>query len=158
MDIDHKKVFERMLRAGKVKNSSEMARMLGMTPQAISNHKKRGELSAGFIMKFAQKCNISVDWLLTGVGDPSAKRAQVDPLPVQAESGAVSVAESEGSDGSEGNGTRRLKSGLLCPDEIIYVGKLLKILRSGERAAPPALKANIDAIMGFLYPEAHFGG
>jgi hypothetical protein len=77
---------------------------------------------------------------------------------VQTESGAVSVAEAERSDGSEGNGTRTLKSGLLCADEIIYVGKLLKILRSGEKAAPPALKASIDAIMGVLYPEAHFGG
>ncbi|MBE9528400.1 MAG: helix-turn-helix domain-containing protein [Proteobacteria bacterium] len=158
MGIDYKKVFERMLKAGKVKNSSEMARILGMTPQAVSNHKKRGELSAGFIMKFAQKCNISVDWLLTGVGDPSAKRVQAEQPTVQGESGTILVAKAEGSADRNGVGAGSLQSGPLCPEEIIYIGKLLKILRSTETKASPALKANIDVIMAALYPEAHFGG
>ncbi len=162
MEIDYKQVFERMLRAGNFKNSSEMARMLGMTPQAISNHKKRGELSAGLIIRFAQKCNISVDWLLSGSGEVSVK---AEAEPVNGVYAGVVVVDGqtagrvEGScyGGKDENGRiereKTQESALLCPEEIIYVGKLLKILRSGQKTAPSALKASIDVIMGAVYPH-----
>ena len=41
---------------------------------------------------------------------------------------------------------------LLDPDELIYTGKLLKILRAPEKAASPALKANIDAFFLSTFP------
>lgn len=162
MDIDYKQVFARMLKAGNLKNSSEMARVLGMTPQAISNHKRRDELSAGFIIKFAQKCDISVDWLLTGYGEPSVREKSASRLtPLRGQGGVVGMAEEleresdcNGNVGSSKEKEHETNSCQLCPEEIIYVGKLLKLLRSSEKRAPLALKASIDAIMWAVYPDS----
>lgn len=63
-------IFERMIEAGALRNSSGLARALGVTPQAISNYRKRGVFPAALIMKFAGRFGVSLDWLITGKGEP----------------------------------------------------------------------------------------
>lgn len=69
MELDYPVIFERMLKAGNLRNSSQMAKMLGLTPQAMSSYKRKGAISAGLIFRFASICDVSVDWLLTGEGE-----------------------------------------------------------------------------------------
>ncbi len=167
MELDYFVIFERMLKAGNLKNSSEMARMLGLTPQAMSSYKRKGELSAGLIFKFADICGISIDWLLTGYGEPlSSERearsvkevcsiALVDRV-AGGRYGDPSGKESKGvakrSKDTVRKGPDPLDMALLNPDELIYTGKLLKILRGSEKTASPALKANIDAFFLSAFP------
>ena len=80
MGLDYSVIFERMLKAGNLKNSSEMARMLGLTPQAMSSYKRKGELSAGLIFRFADICGASIDWLLTGEGEPFSAERKAGPV------------------------------------------------------------------------------
>lgn len=64
MGVEFKGTVERMIEVGKFKNNSALARALGITPQAISNYKKRGELPADLVIIFARGYGISVDYLL----------------------------------------------------------------------------------------------
>jgi transcriptional regulator with XRE-family HTH domain len=124
--MDYNKIFERMLEASNLKKGSEIARLTGITPQAISNFRKKGEMPAGFILRFAETFNISVDWLLTGNGDKIRDR---DRYLRQDGLGAV--------------GIKALSD--FKPDELIYIGKLLNILREPERCGASVVKACIDA-------------
>jgi len=132
-DIDYKAVFERMLEAGKFRNATQVAKFLGVSPQAISNYRKRGELPASMIIKFATLCGTSVDWLLTGKGAPDAgiKSSNL--------SCAIALIEAP---------LDALPQAVLTPEEAVYVGKLLGILRMKEGIAAQAVKMNIDAFAG----------
>src|SRR3989304_7419895 len=59
-------IIERMKEAGKLKNESATARVLSVTPQALSNYKKRDRMPSHLVIKFASIYGLSVDWLLTG--------------------------------------------------------------------------------------------
>ncbi len=83
---------------------------------------------------------LSVDWLLSGVGDKY--RAVADG------EGAPRVVEEESS--SYGARPGMVVAGLvnlaaLSPDEIIYVGRLIKVLRSVDDSNVAVLKWTIDA-------------
>ena len=164
MGLDYSVIFERMLKAGNLKNSSEMARMLGLTPQAMSSYKRKGELSAGLIFKFAGICGVSIDWLLSGKGEIFRSDREARPVQevcsialVERVTGGRGGGESLGKGGKEtvreGPAPDPVDTALLNPDELIYTGKLLKILRGSEKAAPPALKANIDAFFLSAFPS-----
>ncbi len=64
------RIFSRMLTAGGLNNCSCLARALGVTPQAISNYRKRGIFPAALAVKFSERFGVSLDWLLTGEGEP----------------------------------------------------------------------------------------
>ncbi|MEK6531363.1 MAG: helix-turn-helix domain-containing protein [Deltaproteobacteria bacterium] len=120
--MNYPDILERMLEASKLKNSSEIARMAGVTPQAMSNFRKKGELPAGFILKFADMFNVSVDWLITGTGEKFREKFKDHDL-----------------------ASKDLLS--FNPDELIYIGKLLSILREPEKYAATIVKACIDATL-----------
>lgn len=113
MGVPYREVIERMKLHGKLKNDSAVARALGVTPQALSNYKKRGEMPSNLAIKFAQAYKISVDWLITGEG-----RCKINE-------------KVEG----------------FSPQEIEYIGKLIKILR-GRSEGPiiGAMKQTLDAL------------
>jgi hypothetical protein len=71
MTVNYTDITERMKMAGKLKNDSAVARELDVTPQALSNYKKRGHMPMNLVLKFATKYGLSMDWLLTGKGEPS---------------------------------------------------------------------------------------
>lgn len=122
MGVPYCEVIERMKLHGKLKNDSAIARALGVTPQALSNYKKRGEMPSKLAIKFAQTYKISVDWLITGQGRCKTNE-KVEAFIINN----------------------------LSPQEIEYVGKLIKILR--ERSKGPiigAMKQTLDA----LYPSS----
>ncbi|MCR4287692.1 MAG: helix-turn-helix domain containing protein [Deltaproteobacteria bacterium] len=144
MVLNFNEIFARMLDAGDIKNSSQMAKALGISPQAISNYRKKNLLPAGIVMKFAAKFGISVDWLLTGHGETlhkhNASGRAAWPFAITM-TGAGQAAD------SEKHGHCPMGVVPLNPEEVIYVGKLLKILRGAERSSAKSLTASIDAFL-----------
>ncbi len=122
MGVNYSSTIERMRWAGKLKNDSAVARVLGITPQAISNYKKRGEMPSNLILKFSNIYGLSMDWLLTGEG------AMLKNTTRSAEFQSCNIAE-------------------LTPDEIIYIGKLLKILRETDKKIIPILIVILDSFL-----------
>jgi len=133
MGDDYSKVFERMLRSGGFHNGSQLARAMGITPQAVSNYKRRGGLPIGLLIRFARRFNVSVDWLLTGEGRISRSGG--------------SAAEQKVAGQGEQAGVVELEVRAVVPDDVIYIGKLLKILRGPEGFASRGVKVSIDAFL-----------
>jgi len=124
MGVSYSEVIDRMKWAGRLKNDSAVARALDITPQALSNYKKRGEMPSNLIIEFSERFGISIDWLVTGVGDVY-RRA------VAAEEGASYSSRGESID----------------PEEIIYIGKLLKVIRAEDKTHSSAVKNAIDSVL-----------
>ncbi len=128
MDTIYSEIIGRMKEAAGLKNDSAVAKSIGVTPQALSNYKKRGHMPSSLIIKFAGINDISVDWLLSGDGKKHTTAYKKTP---------------------EDLAYSKILGGMpahLCPIEITYLGKLLGILRSPNRAIADATKYCIDSL------------
>lgn len=141
MKVDFTNVINRMKLAGNLKNASGVARVLEVTPQAISNYKKRGTFPASLVLRFADIYSVSVDWLLGGDGElyshgfkgaSNHLRAgeTIKPYGELSRGEAASLADFAG----------------LTPDELICVGKLLKILRDDDDECTKVVKHVLKAV------------
>ncbi len=139
MGVKYSDTIERMRWAGKLKNDSAVARVLGVTPQALSNYKKRGELPTDLVIRFSNLYGLSVDWLLSGEGDVHKPGYQ----PPEGELGIPSLQEELAGYGRLP--ARGFEISDMSPDEMIYVGKLLQIFRLSDKSASEAIKCSIDA-------------
>lgn len=124
MGVSYTDVIDRMKWAGRLKNDSAVARALDITPQALSNYKKRGEMPSNLIIEFSERFGISIDWLVTGVGEVYRRAAA-------AEDGTPYSSKAESID----------------PEEIIYIGKLLKVIRASDKSHSSAVKNAIDSVL-----------
>lgn len=125
MGVSYNDVIDRMKWSGRLKNDSAVARALDITPQALSNYKKRGEMPSNLIIEFSERFGISIDWLVTGAGDVYRR----------------AIAAEEGAAYSSGSSEQ------VDPDEIIYIGKLLKIIRADDKSHSSAIKNAIDSVL-----------
>ena len=131
-------IIERMKEAGKLKNESATARVLSVTPQALSNYKKRDRMPSHLVIKFASIYGLSVDWLLTG---NAAYRIAEEGLGFK--SGAMEDAADAVS-----------KSiGALTPEEIVYTAKVLMVMRKANKVTVNALKGSIEAFAKVIEEE-----
>lgn len=145
MQLKNRELFARMLMAGELKNYSELARTVGLSPQAVSNYKKKDSIPASLIFKFAETYNISIDWLLTGIGEMRPGTRSPDRV--------CTIALIEKAGGGRG---AEIGHAVLDTEETVYVGKLLTILRSARGTAAPSIKSNIDAF--YRTVKAHENG
>lgn len=124
--------------AGKLKNDSAVARAVGVTPQALSSCKKRGEMPSNLVLRFSRLFDLSVDWLITGEG---AVR--------KPHKGNGDGAATEQPDFKKYSPARRDKIGftVLNSEEVEYVDRLVKVLRAGSTDNAEALKKTIDALI-----------
>ena len=144
MTDSYDQITERMRSQTNLKNDSAIAKVLGITPQALSNYKKRGKMPTSLIIKFADKYGLSVDWLISGFGSIKRPTAGSDAL-IAAE---VTAHYGKPLDEDEANVLASFS-----PEEMVYIGKLLKILRSGDRSAVTAIECNIDSFLKTLISE-----
>ncbi len=145
MGVNYSEIIERMRWAGKLKNDSAVARLLGVTPQALSNYKKRGEMPTDLVLKFANLFGLSVDWLITGHGQ---MQRPVKGVATAERTGLSAAEESPAYCGDTIEVYKKITDfAALSPDEIICVGKLLKILRGHNTTAAKAIKLNVDALL-----------
>ncbi len=141
MGVHYLDTIERMRWAGKLKNDSAVARVLGVTPQALSNYKKRGEMPTDLVLRFAEIHALSVDWLISGKGEMYRFGGGPD------NDGYFMAAEEAMSYGRASSHSNCDFFGQLDADEIILVGKLLKILRSSDQGLSSALKCTLDTFL-----------
>lgn len=141
MAVNYSKIFDRMLKAGGLKNGSQLARALGVSPQAVSNYKKRGELPASLIFKFAETYSVSIDWLLNGANTGQRTEFAKPAYALEADDYYSAERTDKPECPSSINDLM-----MLTPDEIIYVGRLLKVLRGSEKYVP-AVKVCIDSFL-----------
>lgn len=125
MGVSYLEVIDRMKWAGRLKNDSAVARALDITPQALSNYKKRGEMPSNLIIEFSERFGISIDWLVIGTGDVYRRGAAA------AEDGAAYSGKAESID----------------PEEVIYIGKLLKVIRAEDKSHSSTIKNAIDSVL-----------
>jgi hypothetical protein len=140
MGINYSDIIEKMRWAGKLKNDSAVARVLGVTPQALSNYKKRGEMPTDLVLKFAKLFGLSVDWLIHGVGEMYRPGAEASEKGMKDYVFAAEGATTYGQ-------PKKLELAVLSPVEIIYIGKLLKVLRGENKSNAAAIKHTVDAFM-----------
>ena len=133
-------IIERMKASGRLKNDSAVARALGVTPQALSNYKKRDHMPPHLVIKFASTYGFSVDWLLSGDGDVIKGGG---PLGLDLGTGGYSLAR----EGSDNYGE---DDAVITAEELIYAGKLLRILREADETATAAIKYSVDAFTNTL--------
>lgn len=145
MGVNYADIIERMRWAGKLKNDSAVARALGVTPQALSNYKKRGEMPTDLVLKFSNIYGLSVDWLITGEGDVYRPGSQ--GLDLGGKTYMIAAEESATYGRQRGGNGKGLELAALSPDEIIYVGKLLKILRGSNKSNAAAIRYTVDAFL-----------
>lgn len=138
MGVKYSDIIERMRWSGRLKNDSAVARVLGVTPQALSNYKKRGEMPTDLVLRFAGLYGLSVDWLISGEGD----MYRPGHIP---EGGEELIAAQEQASPYGVSSGRQPDFALMSPDEIIYVGKLLKILRGTSKSTAAAVRCSVDA-------------
>jgi len=123
MGINYSGTIERMKQAAGLKNNSGIARAIGVSPQALSNYKKKGEIPSDLVVKFAMTLGLSVNWLITGEGGMTRASKAVDPAPVVPSA--------------------------MNPEERLYAGKLIRILR-GKADSSRGIKNAIDAFLNKL--------
>lgn len=126
MGVNYKDIIERMKWAGKLKNDSAVARTLELTPQALSNYKKKDEMPSKLVVRFAELNGLYIDWLLTGHG-PMYKDGR-NPQ----------------SSASEGEKVHKVMD--LTPEESFYVDKLLRIFNAKNSCSKAAIKHIVDTL------------
>jgi transcriptional regulator with XRE-family HTH domain len=70
MNNNYTEVIKRIFWATGLRNTTAIARKIGITPQALSNYKKRTLMPLGVVLQIANKYGMSMDWLLSGQGNP----------------------------------------------------------------------------------------
>ncbi len=147
MGVSYSDIIERMRWAGKLKNDSAVARVLGVTPQALSNYKKRGEMPTDLVLRFANIYSLSVDWLISGDGEMYRHDARSSEYERKTYMIAAEDSSPYGVGKDKDKMTRVPDVATLSADEIIYVGKLLKILRGPNKSTASAIKYSVDAFL-----------
>ncbi len=142
MGVNYAYVIEKMKWAGRLKNDSAVARVLEVTPQALSNYKKRGEMPSDLVLAFSERFGITLDWLLTGSGE------------VYKPGRAPAAGEETRGYMSRGATPERGMAGALDLMETVYIAKLLKILRGPEESHAQAIKSTIDSVIKTLEKES----
>ncbi|MCK4739562.1 MAG: helix-turn-helix domain-containing protein [Deltaproteobacteria bacterium] len=139
MRLFYADIIGRMKSFAGLKNDSAVAKILGVTPQALSNYKKREKIPTHLVIKFASIYSLSVDWLLYGEGEVKNK----DISNAFGETGVIIAAEDSDPYGVEFK--KSLDFLKLSSDEMIYLGKVLKVFRNPDKTSIAALKYSIDA-------------
>jgi len=142
MGVNYADIIERMRWAGKLKNDSAVARVLSVTPQALSNYKKRGEMPSDLVLAFSERFGITLDWLLSGAGE------------IYKPGRAPAAGEETREYMTRGVPEERGMVGALDLMETVYIAKLLKILRGPEESHAAAIKSTIDSVIKTLEKES----
>ena len=137
-------IVSRMKEVGQFKSDTHLAKTLGITPQALSNYKKRRKISGDLVVKFSKIYGTSIDWLLTGIGEMLQLSSNV-------EKGSLCtiafVKASPFVQGEDKQGVRVTSISTMSPDELISVGKVVKILRSKDSTISDAVKFSVEIML-----------
>lgn len=81
-DSDSNAILDRLLSGAGLHRDAQLAVFLGVSPQAVSQARRKRKIPEGWVVKVARECNLSMDWLMFGRGsadDPSRTAASPQP-------------------------------------------------------------------------------
>jgi len=61
--------LDRLLQGAGLRNDRQLAEILGVTPQAVSQARRKGRIPDGWVLKIASLYGLSTDWIFFGKGD-----------------------------------------------------------------------------------------
>lgn len=72
MDDSSNIIFDRIMLAVGLRRDSQLAELLGVSPQAVSQARHKERIPDGWILKLSARFQLSTDWLCYGLGSPTA--------------------------------------------------------------------------------------
>lgn len=75
MVLNYGVLSKKMMSRSGLKSHAELAKALGVTPQALSNSKKRGEMPPRLIFRFSKIYGVSLDWLVNDAEDAGPRES-----------------------------------------------------------------------------------
>ena len=73
--------LDRLLQGAGLRNDRQLAEILGVTPQAVSQARRKGRIPDGWVLKIASLYGLSTDWIFFGKGDGQAGAATAGETP-----------------------------------------------------------------------------
>ncbi|MEI3478660.1 MAG: helix-turn-helix transcriptional regulator [Bilophila sp.] len=86
-DSDSNAILDRLLSGAGLHRDAQLASLLGVSPQAVSQARRKRKIPEGWVVRVAQQCNLSMDWLMFGkeeAGPPSTPAPQAPSTPAGA--------------------------------------------------------------------------
>ena len=85
--------LDRLLQGAGLRRDSQLAELLGVSPQAVSQARRKGRIPDGWVLKVAAQFGLSTDWIFFGKGAPEG--GAVPPAPSR-EDGAEKLRRARG--------------------------------------------------------------
>ncbi len=85
--------LDRLLQGAGLRRDSQLAELLGVSPQAVSQARRKGRIPDGWVLKVAAQFGLSTDWIFFGKGAP--EEGAVPPAPSR-EDGAEKLRRARG--------------------------------------------------------------
>lgn len=105
MELNSLEIIERLIVACGARNAAEMARILGHSSGVVTGWKKRNTIPYKEAYEVSRSNGYSIDWILTGEGDPKEQSIQLPPkeddfihiphFSIEASAGSGALIESE---------------------------------------------------------------
>ncbi len=75
-ESDSNAILDRLLSGAGLHRDAQLAALLGVSPQAVSQARRKRKIPEGWVVKVSQRCGLSMDWLMFGKGDESTPASQ----------------------------------------------------------------------------------
>lgn len=98
-ESDSNAILDRLLSGAGLHRDAQLAALLGVSPQAVSQARRKRKIPEGWVVKVSQQCGLSMDWLMFGKGDESTPVASHAPV-------ASSISQGVDACGCGGSGSR----------------------------------------------------
>ncbi len=140
-------LVERIQEALGVKNQTEIADKLGITPASVSGWKRDGFVSIATLLKVAELSNASINWLLTGNGPKTVLESGIPALRLTPSLEAYIVKEAKKKDSSK----EVIIQGLLVEAIRERMYSQIKLMEASDTLTPrPDLKSVLIAQLTIL--------
>ena len=67
-ESDSNAILDRLLSGAGLHRDAQLAALLGVSPQAVSQARRKRKIPEGWVVKVSQQCGLSMDWLMFGKG------------------------------------------------------------------------------------------
>ena len=65
-ESDSNAILDRLLSGAGLHRDAQLAALLGVSPQAVSQARRKRKIPEGWVVKVSQQCGLSMDWLMFG--------------------------------------------------------------------------------------------
>ncbi len=130
--LNSEAVFDRLLEGAGLQRDAQLAGLLGVTPQAVSQARRKRKVPENWLTRVAMQCGVSLDWLLFGTGTPKVSASEEKQVP------SVSAAE-------KGRGTRH--EGMTRPSLVVPTQQDMPDI---DLLCVPLVSASLSAGVGSL--------